>query len=73
MREFDLPSPNIGGKGHHLRRIAANAISQLEIAATGYAGGKHPNATDLRKFFSAAADALIPLDATPANENDASA
>jgi hypothetical protein len=70
MRDTDLPSPNIGSRGHHLRRVASQAISQLQIAAPGY-GGTHPAATSLRAFFSAAADALIPLDATPANENDA--
>lgn len=70
MRESDLPSPAIGGKGHHLRRIAANAISQLQISATGYSDGKHPAATSLRAFFSAAADALTPIDATPGTEND---
>ena len=62
MRESDLPSPKIGGRGHHLRRVAALAISQLEIAAPGY-GGKHPAAADLAAFFDAcktAADALKP-------------
>lgn len=68
MRESDLPSPSIGGKGYHLRRIAANAISQLEISAPAY-GGTHPDATKLRAFFSACADACIPLDATPLTEN----
>jgi hypothetical protein len=63
MRETDLPSPAIGGKGHHLRRIAAQAISQLEIAARNYPQGKHPSATNLAAFFDAAkaaADAIKP-------------
>lgn len=68
MRDIDLPSPAIGGKGHHLRRICAQAISQLQIAAPGY-GGTHPQATYLRAFFSACANSLIPLDTTPAQED----
>ncbi len=58
MRESDLPSPGIGGKGHHLRRIAANAISQIEIAAVGYPDGKHPSAQTLSDFFLAAKAAV---------------
>lgn len=57
MQEFTLPSPNIGGKGHHLRRIAANAISQLEMSAMDYASGIHPGATELAAFFTACATA----------------
>lgn len=68
MRESDLPSPGIGGKGYHLRRIAAAAISQLQVSAPGY-GGTHPDASELRAFFSACANALIPLDETPASED----
>lgn len=68
MREFDLPSPNIGGKGHHLRRIAAQAISYLQVNAPAY-GGTHPNANPLRAFFSACADACAPYDTTPLDEN----
>lgn len=69
MRETSLPSPDIGGKGHHLRRIAAQAISQLEVVAPNYPGGLHPSATTLRAFFSACANACIPMDATPATED----
>jgi hypothetical protein len=68
MREFDLPSPNVGGMGHHLRRIAAKAISYIQVNAAAY-GGTHPNASSLRAFFSACADALQPYDATPLDEN----
>lgn len=68
MREFDLPSPNIGSKGYHLRRVAANAVSYIQVNAKAF-GGTHPNATALRAFFSACADSLIPYDATPASEN----
>lgn len=69
MRETDLPSPGIGGKGHHLRRIAANAISQLQVVAPNYPLGQHPSATTLRAFFSACANALIPIDTSPATED----
>jgi hypothetical protein len=65
MRESALPSPGIGAKGYHLRRIAATAISHIQTNAANYANGKHPNATLLRAFFSACADALAPYDATP--------
>ncbi len=57
MQDHDLPSPDIGGKGFHLRRIAAQAISQQEISASNYTGGQHPQAQTLAKFFAAAADA----------------
>jgi hypothetical protein len=63
MRETALPSPNIGGRGHHLRRVAAQAISQIEVIAPNYPGGLHPQATDLRNFFIACANSLI--DETP--------
>lgn len=69
MRESDLPSPDIGARGYHLRRLASQAISQLEISAPAYAGGKHPDATKLRAFFSYCANSLIPIDATPASED----
>ncbi|WP_448500710.1 hypothetical protein [Sphingomonas sp.] len=69
MRETDLPSPNVGARGFHLRRVASQAISQIEVSAPSYTGGKHPDASSLRAFFSACADALIPLDATPDDEN----
>jgi hypothetical protein len=69
MREQDLPSPGPGNSGHHLRRLAVKMISQLEISAVGYPSGKHPDASQLRAFFSACADSLIPLDETPLSEN----
>jgi hypothetical protein len=61
MRESDLPSPDIGGKGFHLRRITAQAISQLQVG--NYGNGRHPAAVALSAFFAAAkaaADALLP-------------
>lgn len=59
MIETNLPSPSIGGKGHHLRRIAANAISQMEVSAPNYTGGAHPNQYLLANFFLAAADGAL--------------
>lgn len=69
MREASLPSPGTGKTGYHLRRVAAKAISDLQKIAPKYVGGTHPAATNLRKFFSACADSLIPIDVTPATEN----
>lgn len=63
MRESDLPSPDIGGKGHHLRRIAAMAINQITVNASAY-GGRHPAATTLSAFFAAcktASDLMLPV------------
>jgi hypothetical protein len=56
MRETDLPSPNVGGKGFHLRRIAAAAVSQFEVSAAGYTNGVHPESQTLANFFTSAAD-----------------
>lgn len=69
MREASLPSPGTGNNGYHLRRVAAKAISDIQKVAPKYAGGVHPNASTLRAFFSACADSLAPVDATPADEN----
>jgi uncharacterized protein YjdB len=68
IRESDLTSPGIGAKGHHLRRIAANAISQLEVAGSYYGNGRHPDATALEAFFQECVDAahdLIPAVSVP--------
>ena len=69
MREASLPSPGTGTTGYHLRRVAAKSISDIQKIAPKYVGGTHPNATKLRKFFSACADSLIPSDTTPGTEN----
>lgn len=61
MKEASLPSPGVGAKSMHLRRIAANAISSLEKVASKYSNGINPNAAALSTFFAAckaAADAL---------------
>lgn len=60
MQEFSLPSPGIGGKSHHLRRIAAQAISYIESNAPNYDGAIHPSAKDLYDFFTACAVAVSP-------------
>lgn len=70
MRDIDLPSPGIGGTGHHLRRITAKAISYIQVNKR--VDGTHPLASSLRAFFTAAADALATYDATPLVANDAS-
>lgn len=62
MREASLPSPDIGGNGFHLRRVAAKAISSVETVAPRYPDGKHPKAGALRAFFLACAAAIEPFD-----------
>lgn len=59
MQDYELPSPDIGGKGFHLRRIAANAITQNEISALNYTGGVHPSRTVFAKFFASCLDAVL--------------
>lgn len=63
MRETDLPTPGIGGKGYHLRRILAQGISSIQVNA--YANGKHPAAVTLSAFLAdakTAVDLLLPVD-----------
>jgi hypothetical protein len=55
MRETDLPSPDIGGKGHILRRLVSNAINSLAVSAPHYTTGAHPKAASLAAFLTAAA------------------
>ncbi|WCD56182.1 hypothetical protein [Caulobacter phage KSC] len=61
MQEASLPAPGIGGQSHHLRRIAAKAISYIECNAPNYVGTKHPSAKDLYDFFTACATAVNPF------------
>jgi len=74
MQAFSLPSPNIGGQGHHLRRIAAKAISYIETSTPSYTGGvgvagRHPSADELEAFFLACAAAVTPFKmATPVTD-----
>jgi len=53
MQEASLPSPDIGAKGYHLRRMAANVISQLEVVAMSYPNGAAPGASKVVAFFDA--------------------
>lgn len=70
MIESTLPSPNIGSRGYHLRRVSAQSISQLEVSAQSYTGGVHPDAATLKAFFTACAnacDAMITPTTAPTN------
>ncbi|WCA46300.1 hypothetical protein [Caulobacter phage ERS] len=73
MQEFSLPSPGIGGKSHHLRRIAAQAISYIESNGPAYTNGKHPSAYDLKVFFDACSTAVagyvVAGQVTPGGDN----
>lgn len=53
MIEASLPSPNVGARGYHLRRIAAAVISQLEVTAISYPNGVSPSAAEVKAFFDA--------------------
>lgn len=61
MKEASLPSPGVGSKSMHLRRIAANAISALEVSAPRYADGAHPTAAALVSFFDACSAAAATI------------
>lgn len=59
MRDTTLPSPGpAASMGHNLRRLSANAISQVEIVAGKTLGGKTAAAAQLQAFFTACAAAL---------------
>ncbi|WP_221795915.1 hypothetical protein [Aquisediminimonas sediminicola] len=63
MRESALSSPNIGALGYHLRRIAAQAVSYVQV--NQYANGRHPSAVQLSAFLAevkTAVDLLLPVD-----------
>ncbi len=53
MREAALPTPGPGSKAMHLRRIAANHISSIEVTMNNYTTGAHPDAAKLVTFFNA--------------------
>ena len=61
MKETALPTPGVGSKSQHLRRIAANAISALEVSAPKYTLGNHPSAAGLKAFFDACSAAAAEL------------
>lgn len=69
MRETDLPSPKIGSTGHHLRRVAAKAISEIQVSAPRYTNREHPNADDLITFFKACAAKVDALSSVSATDN----
>lgn len=58
MRETTLPGPGVISQGQELRRVAAQAISQIEIVAARTPGGKTRAAATLATFFTACATAL---------------
>lgn len=53
MKDTALPTPGVGSKSQHLRRIAAQMISSFEVTAPKYANGSHPGAAALKAFFDA--------------------
>lgn len=53
MKESALPTPGVGSKSQHLRRIATAVISSLEVTAPKYTSGAHPSAAALKAFFDA--------------------
>lgn len=57
MRETTLPSPGIVTWGHNLRRLAAMAISAIEISGRHSLSGKSRQAVQLQTFFTACATA----------------
>lgn len=58
MRDTDLPSPGELALGHELRRVAANAISGIQITSVRTPGGKLLKANKLKNFFDACSAAL---------------
>jgi hypothetical protein len=59
--ESNLPSPDLGSNGFHLRRSAAKNISSLEIAGMGYPNRSHPGAAKLAAFFAACSAAAATI------------
>lgn len=58
MRETSLTSPGAITYGHQIRRMAAVAISGVEIAARRRENGKSPAAKTLKAFFDSCSSAL---------------
>ena len=58
MRETSLTSPGQIMMGHQIRRMAAVAISGIEIAARRRANGKSPAAKTLKAFFDSCSAAV---------------
>lgn len=51
MVESDLPSPNLGALGFHLRREVLKSINYVELQAANR-GGKYDAAEDLHAFLT---------------------
>lgn len=64
MKESTLPSPGVGSKSYHLRRVAAVVISAYEQSQPDYTNGVHPGSTQLAAFFTACATAATALGLT---------
>lgn len=64
MREDQLPSPGIGTRGFHLRRVAAAGLSDLQRGAASAGAAAHPSAVTLAAFFTACAAAATELSKT---------
>lgn len=69
MNIRDLPYPGNLAQGIALRQTALNAINGVQIVASKTPGGKTATASQLRAFFSACANALIPVDLTAGSED----
>jgi hypothetical protein len=61
MRDSTLLSPGLLSQGYNLRRIAAAAISSVEIVAARTPGGKTQQAAVLSAFFTNCATQLTTL------------
>lgn len=70
MRDTSLPSPDVGATGHHLRRVAAIAISEIQVGASQRASGYHPKAAKLKAFFVACAAAVDTVSPEPEEEEE---
>jgi len=54
MKESALPTPGVGSRSQHLRRLLATTISSLEVTAPKYTTGQHPSAAALVACLEAA-------------------
>lgn len=78
MKEANLPSPGVGQRGFHLRRLMAQIISDLQIREDKTDNGVAPAAADLLAFMNACNAAIATtgkakpvLTLTPANSTGA--
>ena len=54
MKESALPTPGVGSRSQHLRRLLATTISSLEVTAPKYTNGQHPASVQLVACLTAA-------------------